>query len=223
MASLSFHENTLATVSDMESRIMGLSLTPHEFVSVVSSILTRFPDQSPEQSDIMRPVGQIHRAAALWVRSTLKNYRHVLHHEIDEVVSGPANPVRQPPQVQNYVHDTVRLSAKSLFWESVRRVLYWSETDIRKVRCVCECLSIYEEEARANHPVMSPDVFDLFDMSQQTLESALPPYAEDICQIPWLRVELFEVMSLECRGPQEVFERRDAAFRAELLLQARPR
>ena len=87
----------------------------------------------------------------MWVRSTLKNYRHVLHHEIDEVVSGPANPVRQPPQVQNYVHDTVRLSAKSLFWESVRRVLYWSETDIRKVRCVCECLSIYEEEARASH------------------------------------------------------------------------
>lgn len=226
MASLSLHENILSSFSDIEARLNGLHLTPREFLSVIWSVLMHFPDQSPEQSDIMRPVKQIQRAVALWVRGALRNHRHVLHHEIDEVVFGPNNPVRQPPEVQTFVHDTVCMSAQSLFWEGVRRVLLWSEQDIRtqgKVRCICECLRYYEERTRASHPIMSTYVMDLFDMSQDTLETVLAPCAEDICAVPWLRLELFEVMGLG-RG-HEVRERRAAAFNAEilrLLRQARP-
>ena len=194
---------------------MGRDMKPHELLSVIGSVLRQCPNQSPDDFDIMRPLMQIQRAVALWVRSTLRTYGNVLHHEVDEVVFGPDNNPRQPPHVQHFVYDTVCLSAQSLFWESVRRSLLDSEQDKRTVRCICECLCCYEQEARVSRQIMSGYVDDLFGMSQQELETVLPPYAEDICQIPWLRLELFEVMSLSFRF-HEVRQSRAAAFNAEI-------
>ena len=213
-------EAAVRKMSYCERRLMSLNMRPHELIRMLQETL----DESnvPEHSDPMRPLTRVRSAISLWVRSSLRTHQHLLRHEIDDVVERPQGPLREAPEVLSFVYDTVWLGARCLFWEAVRRTLLSSGQDIRtqgKVRCICECLNVAEETGRVSHPIMSEYVFELFAMSAERLRVVDPPYADYICQVPWLRLELYEVIeSSSALIHREVRERHAQAVSAEFDL-----
>ena len=210
-------EAAVRKMSYCERRLMSLNMRPHELIRMLQETL----DESnvPEHSDPMRPLTRVRSAISLWVRSSLRTHQHLLRHEIDDVVERPQGPLREAPEVLSFVYDTVWLGARCLFWEAVRRTLLSSGQDIRtqgKVRCICECLNVAEETGRVSHPIMSEYVFELFAMSAERLRVVDPPYADYICQVPWLRLELYEVIeSSSALIHQQVRQRHAQAVSAE--------